>query len=84
MVELKKFKKKEEKMAFHIQLSDTIADAKEISLLVGHTFRDFEPFKSIFKDCEQAEYFAWTYNTVFEMLNRSGCQTWKVVEVGSS
>jgi hypothetical protein len=66
-------------MAFEVQVADPIADAAEISRLVGAGFRNVYPFKYIFQDTEEDEYYKWSLGFASPRLKAPGV-VFKVVE----
>jgi hypothetical protein len=70
-------------MAFEVQIADPIADAAEISRLVGLGFRTVYPFKDIFQDTEEDEYYKWSLGFTSPRLIAPASVVLKTVELST-
>jgi hypothetical protein len=72
-----------DKMAFEVQIADPIADAAEISRLMGLGFRTVYPFKDIFQDTKEDEYYKWSLGFASQRLMAPASVVFKTVELST-
>jgi len=70
-------------MGFEVQIADPIADAAEISRLVGLGSKNVYPFKDIFQDTEEDEYYKWCLGFASPRLMGPASVVFKTVELST-